>query len=47
MKYCVRDQCQGYECMSAELSVESYSVLFSLLTVLIVLSVVSINAVIC
>jgi len=47
VKYCVRDRCLCYECMSAELPVESYSVLFSLLMVFIVLSVVSINAVIC
>lgn len=53
VKYCVQDRCQGYEprvlSVSAELSVESdleiiASVLFSLITILIILSVMSINA---
>jgi hypothetical protein len=57
VKYCVRDWCQGYEPRVLNIRVQSYlltvileitvSALFSLLTALIVLSVVSINAIIC
>jgi hypothetical protein len=57
VKYCVRDRCQGYEPGELNVSLQIYllsliltiiaSVLISLLTVKFVVSVVSINAVIC
>ena len=57
VEYCVRDRCKGYEPRVLNVRVQSYvlrvileitvSVLFSLLTVLIVLSAMSINVVIC
>jgi hypothetical protein len=57
VEYCVRGRCQGYEPRVLNVRQQSYlsrvilevivSVMFSLLTVLIVLSVVAINTVIC